>query len=105
MLDFADDVIWVQQKSTDPPNTILTLKAEVTQWKNLSQSSSQGLKSSDSAEVWKLKNTVRDRTASGEGDGRPHQLGVAGLQNIPQELPQEKSLDVGSIIATPSIAR
>lgn len=45
------------------------------------------------------------RTALGEGDGRPHQLGVAVLQNIPQEPPQEKRLDVGSITATPFIAR
>ncbi|XP_045632450.1 thyroid receptor-interacting protein 11-like isoform X1 [Ursus americanus] len=83
-MDFAY-VIASQTQINRLLKDIETLKAEVRQWKHLFQSSSQGPKSLDSNEIWKLKTTIRDLEQQRMRELDEHQLEVAVLQNIHQK--------------------
>ena len=54
-------------------------------WKHLFQSSSQGPKSLDSNEIWKLKTTIRDLEHQWMRELDEHQLGIAVLQSSHQK--------------------
>ncbi|KAM3919191.1 thyroid receptor-interacting protein 11 [Leptodactylus fuscus] len=77
-MDFGD-VIWSQQEINTLSSEVSRLKAEVTHWKHMAQSSkSQGPQSADTSEICMLQNTIKDlkQKLSQEIDDHQHELSV-----------------------------
>lgn len=77
-MDFGD-VIWSQQEINTLSGEVSRLKAEVSHWKHIAQSSKfQGTQSADTSEMCMLQNTVQDlkQKLSQEIDDHQHELSV-----------------------------
>ncbi|KAM4013971.1 thyroid receptor-interacting protein 11 [Anomaloglossus baeobatrachus] len=77
-MDFGD-VIWSQQEINTLSSEVSRLKAEVSHWKHMAQSSKlQGSPSADTSEICTLQHTVKDlkQKMSQEIDDHQHELSV-----------------------------
>ncbi|XP_056402695.1 thyroid receptor-interacting protein 11 isoform X2 [Hyla sarda] len=77
-MDFGD-VIWSQQEINTLSGEVSRLKAEVSHWKHIAQSSKiQGTQSADTSEICTLQNTIKDlkQKLSQEKDEHQHELSV-----------------------------
>ncbi|XP_069806096.1 thyroid receptor-interacting protein 11 [Dendropsophus ebraccatus] len=77
-MDFGD-MIWSQQEINTLSSEVSRLKAEVSHWKHIAQSSKlKGTQSADTSEICALQNTIKDlkQKLSQEIDEHQHELSV-----------------------------